>query len=219
MPGVLVGVLLAVAAVLLGASSGRSGRSGYSGSQGSPDAARAVDRGTGQAPMILDLLAAMLSVGASVERALAIVAASCEAEIGAALLRVHAARDLGASWDTAWDTARDTTRAVGTGAGSAPGPGPGREWWSRRQRERERRREDCLADIRRGLRFATSTGAPSAALLHAHAAQLRRRHNRVIERRAAALGVQLVLPLGLCSLPAFICLGVVPVVLGLLPAL
>lgn len=211
MTGVLVGGLLAVAAVLLGASSGRSG---YSGPQGNPDAARVADGGTRHAPMILDLLAAMLSVGASVERAVAIVAASCEADIGAALLRVHAARTLGASWDTAWDTAR-TASAV---EGSAPGPYFGRG--GRRQRVlRKGRREDCLAEVRQGLRFATSTGAPSAALLHAHAAQLRRRHNRATERRAAALGVQLVLPLGLCSLPAFICLGVVPVVLGLLPEL
>ena len=34
---------------------------------------------------------------------------------------------------------------------------------------------------------------------------------------AAALGVTLVIPLGLCSLPAFVCLGIVPVLLAMVP--
>jgi Flp pilus assembly protein TadB len=71
--------------------------------------------------------------------------------------------------------------------------------------------------LRDALTFAALTGAPSAALLHAQAARLRRERNRTAEQRAAALGVQLVMPLGLCSLPAFVCLGVMPVLLGLLP--
>jgi Flp pilus assembly protein TadB len=74
-----------------------------------------------------------------------------------------------------------------------------------------------LLALRDALTFAALTGAPSAALLHAQAARLRRERNRAAEQRAAALGVKLVVPLGLCSLPAFICLGVVPVLLGLLP--
>ncbi len=41
---------------------------------------------------------------------------------------------------------------------------------------------------------------------------------RGAERRAAALGVRLVVPLGLCSLPAFVCLGIVPVLLAMLPS-
>ena len=75
-----------------------------------------------------------------------------------------------------------------------------------------------LLALRDALVFAALTGAPSSALLYAHAARLRRERNRAAEQRAAALGVKLVVPLGLCSLPAFVCLGVVPVLLGLLPA-
>lgn len=74
-----------------------------------------------------------------------------------------------------------------------------------------------LQALRDALSFAALTGAPSSALLHAEAARLRRERNRAAEQRAAALGVKLVVPLGLCSLPAFVCLGVVPVLLGLLP--
>ncbi|MEY9778158.1 type II secretion system F family protein [Arthrobacter sp. MW3 TE3886] len=74
-----------------------------------------------------------------------------------------------------------------------------------------------LQALRDALSFAALTGAPSSALLYAQAARLRRERNRTAEQRAAALGVKLVVPLGLCSLPAFVCLGVVPVLLGLLP--
>ncbi|MBT1001335.1 type II secretion system F family protein [Paenarthrobacter sp. DKR-5] len=74
-----------------------------------------------------------------------------------------------------------------------------------------------LRVFRDALGFAAATGAPSASLLYSEAARVRRRRQREAERRAAALGVQLVLPLGLCALPAFICLGVVPVLLSLLP--
>ncbi len=75
-----------------------------------------------------------------------------------------------------------------------------------------------LQALRDALSFAALTGAPSSALLYAQAARLRRERNRAAEQRAATLGVKLVVPLGLCSLPAFVCLGVVPVLLGLLRA-
>lgn len=72
--------------------------------------------------------------------------------------------------------------------------------------------------LKDALAFAALTGAPSSAILYAQAARLRREQFRMAEKRAAALGVKLVIPLGLCSLPAFICLGVVPVLLAMLPS-
>jgi pilus assembly protein TadC len=81
--------------------------------------------------------------------------------------------------------------------------------------------EDHSAEIlalRDALAFAALTGAPSAAILYAQAARMRRERFRSAEKRAASLSVKLVIPLGLCSLPAFICLGVVPVLLALVPS-
>ncbi len=75
-----------------------------------------------------------------------------------------------------------------------------------------------LPALRDSLSFAARTGAPSSALLYAQAARLRRAQFRTAEKRAAALGVKLVIPLGLCSLPAFVCLGVLPVLLAMLPS-
>lgn len=74
-----------------------------------------------------------------------------------------------------------------------------------------------LEDYRRALAFAATSGAPSARGLRAQGAQVRRAAYRRAERAAETLAVRLVLPLGLCSLPAFVCWGVLPVLLGLLP--
>ncbi|WP_345714040.1 type II secretion system F family protein, partial [Kineococcus glutinatus] len=65
------------------------------------------------------------------------------------------------------------------------------------------------------LLLSAATGAPAAELLEAGSAQLRREQRRRAEVAAARLGARLVLPLGLCTLPAFVLLGVVPVLLSL----
>ncbi|WOH17922.1 type II secretion system F family protein [Paenarthrobacter sp. GOM3] len=72
--------------------------------------------------------------------------------------------------------------------------------------------------LKDALAFAAITGAPSASILYAQAARERREAFRAAEKRAAALGVKLVIPLGLCSLPAFICLGIVPVLIAMVPS-
>lgn len=89
--------------------------------------------------------------------------------------------------------------------------------WDTAWRNSEVRSPELLV-LRDALGFAAFTGAPSSAILYAQAARIRRARFRTAEKRAAALGVKLVIPLGLCSLPAFVCLGVVPVLLAMLPA-
>ena len=74
-----------------------------------------------------------------------------------------------------------------------------------------------LLDLKDALGFAALTGAPSSAVLYAQAARIRRERFRAAEKKAAALGVKLVVPLGLCSLPAFVCLGILPVLLAMIP--
>ncbi|MET1064152.1 MAG: type II secretion system F family protein [Arthrobacter sp.] len=88
--------------------------------------------------------------------------------------------------------------------------------WDTAWRSSEARPAGLLA-LHDALGFAALTGAPSSAILYAQAARLRRERFRTAEKEAAALGVKLVVPLGLCSLPAFVCLGVVPVLLAMLP--
>lgn len=75
-----------------------------------------------------------------------------------------------------------------------------------------------VAKLKDALAVVSAVGAPSADILRATAARTRRTEFRRAEQAAAQLGVKLVVPLGVCSLPAFICLGVVPVLIALIPA-
>lgn len=79
--------------------------------------------------------------------------------------------------------------------------------------------ETQLRDFGEELVFAHATGAPTVELLELTAVQARRRRRQVVEEQAARLAVKMVLPLGLCFLPGFILLGVIPVVLGLVEKL
>jgi len=142
--------------------------------------------------LMLDLAAAMLAAGRPLNTVLRILSDAAEPPLGAVLRRVVTALELGALWEQAWDLA--DKHVTPSGRGLAP-----------------------ATALRDALAFAASSGAPSAQVLHAQAAQLRRRRAREAERRAAALGIHLVLPLGLCALPAFLCFTVVPLLLALLP--
>ncbi len=64
--------------------------------------------------------------------------------------------------------------------------------------------------------FATRAGVPAAALLRAEAQDARREARARARIRIAALGTRLLLPLGACVLPAFVALGVAPVLLALI---
>lgn len=66
------------------------------------------------------------------------------------------------------------------------------------------------------LVVSTSCGAPASEVLRAAAAQIRDEEERRLEAAAGRAGVLLVLPLGLCFLPAFVATSVVPMLLVLL---
>ena len=89
---------------------------------------------------------------------------------------------LGAPWEEAWQAPED-------------------EQW----RARRSRLEACL-------RPGWEDGASPAALLAATAASLRAGRHARDEEAAERLAVRLVLPLGACHLPAFVILGIAPVV-------
>lgn len=197
LPALAVFLVLATAACLMWAGRGMAGQrlrhllpvpgpGGRSrGPSGSLEARGRGGPGLADTAMMLELVAAMLDAGASIGRALELVAVSASDRYGNALRPVVSALAIGADWDTAWRSS-----AV---------------------------RLPEILELRDALAFAALTGAPSSAILYAQAARLRRERFRAAEKRAASLGVKLVVPLGVCSLPAFICLGVVPVLLALVP--
>jgi len=69
-------------------------------------------------------------------------------------------------------------------------------------------------DSRDVFDLARRAGIPAHSLLQARAEQGRRRNRHRSRREIAKLEVSLVLPLGLCIMPAFIALGIAPVVLS-----
>ncbi|MCX6408501.1 MAG: type II secretion system F family protein [Propionibacteriales bacterium] len=75
-------------------------------------------------------------------------------------------------------------------------------------------RHPTLAMLARGFRRAEQSGAPVAAVLAATAADVRRDVAARSRERARAVAVRTAAPLGLCFLPAFLLVGIVPSLLG-----
>lgn len=76
------------------------------------------------------------------------------------------------------------------------------------------RRRGALA-VRDALGPSWTTGSAPGPALRVGAEQLRRERTRLARTAAGRLSAQIVLPLGLCYLPAFVLLGLVPVLLSL----
>lgn len=74
-----------------------------------------------------------------------------------------------------------------------------------------------LSQLADELRFVYASAIPSAHMLTAAATALRSNRKRLAEQLAQELAIRLVLPTGICFLPSFILLGIVPMVLALLP--
>lgn len=75
---------------------------------------------------------------------------------------------------------------------------------------------DGLTSIAEVLELSRRAGVPAAALLRSEADEARRQARSIGERKAATLAVTLMLPLGLCVLPAFMLLSVAPLLIAIL---
>jgi Flp pilus assembly protein TadB len=71
------------------------------------------------------------------------------------------------------------------------------------------------AELARGARRTARSGTALAGVAVELAAAIRAQAGDLAEARAQRAGVLITGPLGLCFLPAFVCLGIVPVVIGL----
>ncbi|MGC0422176.1 type II secretion system F family protein [Embleya sp. AB8] len=75
--------------------------------------------------------------------------------------------------------------------------------------------DPVLAPLGRALARAATGGAPAAALVARMADEQRAEQRRAATSAARRVGVRATVPLGLCFLPAFLLIGVVPIVIGL----
>ena len=138
-------------------------------------------------PLALDLLAACLAGGAPLPAAVVAVAAAVPGPCGDRLRRTGAALAVGSAPEEAWAALRE-------------GEDPARP---------------VAAAAARALVRASEGGAPVAATVARLAADARVEARARAVQAARRAGVLAVAPLGLCFLPAFVLLGIVPVVLGL----
>jgi Flp pilus assembly protein TadB len=104
------------------------------------------------------------------------------------------------------DPARRLFRSVVTGLDL--GADPQEAWQSLAE-------HPVLGPVSAAVVRSSRTGAPLATLLSQVGADLRRERRTVVEVAARTAGIRAVLPLAACFLPAFILLGVVPIVAAL----
>lgn len=76
-----------------------------------------------------------------------------------------------------------------------------------------------LAPLGRALARSHRTGAGVVSIVEQLADELARSARADVEERARVVGVRAALPLGLCLLPSFLLLGIVPLVVGMLSEL
>lgn len=76
-----------------------------------------------------------------------------------------------------------------------------------------------LGPLGRAVGRAHETGAPVGRAVHLLAEELRERARADVETRARSIEVKAAAPMGLCLLPAFVVLGVVPMVVGVFSAM
>lgn len=76
-----------------------------------------------------------------------------------------------------------------------------------------------LGRLGRALARAQASGSPVVAAVERLADELAQAARAETEERARAVGVKAALPLGLCLLPAFLLVGIVPLVVSLLAAI
>ena len=79
--------------------------------------------------------------------------------------------------------------------------------------------DPALGPLGRALARAHRAGAPVVPAIERLTDELARSARAEVEDRARAVGVRAAVPLGLCLLPAFVLVGIVPVVAGLLTSL
>lgn len=139
-----------------------------------------------QLPETLGLLASALSAGSPTRVAVAEVAMVSPAESRAVLETVASHIRVGRSEQQAW-------------AGIAADPVLAPVW----------------GPAARDLARNAISGAAVVAVLQTHADQARSQHRSEIEKQAKTVGIRSVLPLMTCFLPAFVLVGVVPIIAGL----
>lgn len=180
-------VLLAVALLTAAGPQQLRRRAGRAAAPMSSECRKRTDVDPLAAASTLDIFAVCLSAGMTVSTAAAVTASSAPPGLRDVLQRSSDLLALGADADTAWSTSTS----------SDPVSDP-----------------VCESLMRLARRSAVS-GAALAQGVAELAEQAREDAAQAAAASAERAGVLIAGPLGLCFLPAFVCLGIVPLVVGL----
>jgi pilus assembly protein TadC len=138
--------------------------------------------------LIIELFAVAFQQGASLSQCLTHVGSAMgRGELARGLVRVARLLDAGSDWDFAW---KSGSEAGARNAGEVDG----------------------MIQIKEALEAAWRRGSSPVGQLEALSASLLKEEETAISVDATKLGVRLLMPLGLCFLPAFILIGVIPAV-------
>jgi hypothetical protein len=147
---------------------------------------------------MLRMLQVALRQGASIPRALEVVGSVAGDDCGRRMREAGKALGRGASWHDAWCVALADEGESGKG--------------KKRDRKRGDRPEAVLTLICAVLESSWAHGDAPGVRIETAIEQSDRDERAAIERGAAQLSVKLLMPTGLCFLPAFVFIGVVPAV-------
>lgn len=146
--------------------------------------------------LVLEMIAVAVRQGASIPRALEVIGEVCsraggsggsggsgddDHDLGSEMILVARALNRGADWDNAW------------GVADPDGPDAA-----------------ALAVIRSALEPSWKHGISPLLRIETTIEQIDREERQRIEEAAAKLSVRVLVPMGLCFLPAFILIGVIP---------
>jgi len=146
--------------------------------------AREAGRASEPAALPLALAEAAVAAGLDLRSAIAAVGHATDDGPGRALVAVAGLLGAGVSWDAAWAEAASIDAA------------------------------STIEPLGRALRSSWASGASPLPLLRASREVVVERARADAEGAAAVLGVRVALPLALCLLPAFVVVGVVPLLLA-----
>ena len=139
--------------------------------------------------LLMGLMAVVMRSGSSVSRAVEVVASVLDDSRGDCLACVARELQSGMTWDDAWYSARAGGFAV-----------------------------EGLSLVRRQLESTWTEGASPVMGLEVAVDRRGREMAAESSRAASDLSVRVLLPVGLCMLPSFICMAVVPAVMSVMPS-
>ncbi|WEV63744.1 hypothetical protein [Bifidobacterium sp. ESL0732] len=168
--------------------------------------------------VILEMMAVAMREGSSIPRALETVGMIVGGMLGEGLCQASRSLMLGLSWEDAWCAA--SLACQKTGEQGEQKSEPKGKHVHRRQNEDDdlspsddvAAARDALNVIDDALKSAWTRGVSPVGPLESAVEQLDARARASIEQSAQRLSVKLLLPTGLCFLPSFMLIGIIPAI-------